>query len=94
MNKKNENSLIIKESFSDDYSERKIHRSNPYRTRNCPKGQTQSTGNTGLTVKKPSHQRRILTGRLITLTLKHITQSKGLCIRRRNLSIPLSTVYG
>ena len=37
--------------------------------------------------------RRILTGRLITLTLKHITQLKKR-IRRRNLSIPLSTVYG
>ena len=43
--------------------------------------------------KEPSHQRRILTGRLITLTLKHITQLKRR-IRRRNLSIPLSTVYG
>ena len=35
----------------------------------------------------------IQVGRLITLTLKHITQS-GICIRRRNLSIPLSTAYG
>ena len=43
--------------------------------------------------KEPSHQRRILTGRLITLTLKHITQLKRR-IRKRNLSIPLSTVYG
>ena len=43
--------------------------------------------------KEPPHQRRILTGRLITLTLKHITQLKKR-IRRRNLSIPLSTVYG
>ena len=85
---------LYEQSFSDDYSEKKSYRRSPYRTSKLSKRLNTEYRKYWIDNKKePSHQRRILTGKLITLTLKHITQLKRR-IRRRNLSIPLSTVYG